>query len=451
LERVAVNAVEAHLHAHGPGPGPHVVAYSGGLDSAVLLDLLFTLAPRFGMQLEAVTIDHGLRDFHREAAVSAQFCARLGIPHTVIALSPGVLERSRCQGQSLMACTREERYRALSGAASGGTIYVAHHADDQAETLLLRLLRGSGLTGLAGMREVAGSLRRPLLSLPRGALRAYAESRGIPVVEDPSNENTQFVRNHLRHVVVPLLPTDTGNPTLALARSAGLLAEQADVLDDVLESLMGRHAEVRGSTWTLTGWGELAPRVRKALVHRLLSTVCGQPACYKHAEAVNQLLSSPHGTVSLDLGAGLVARREYDVLTVGPTSNPESTLPRRVADEGSLPWGEWRFCLSHVEAPAMLATTHAHEAWFGPQLARPLTIRGWCVGDRMRPYGMTGTRLLSDLLGEAGIPRDEREFWPVVLDADERILWVPGVRRSGHMPAVAGEKSWQLTCSPRRA
>ncbi|MEP6998324.1 MAG: tRNA lysidine(34) synthetase TilS, partial [Betaproteobacteria bacterium] len=229
-------ALAAALAAHGVSGVRIAVALSGGIDSMVLLDALHALAPRFALHLSALHVDHRLSPrSERWAQFCAEACAARGVPLTVHRV-----DVARRAGQSLEAVARAARYAKLLG-ANIDIVALAHHADDQAETILLQLLRGAGPAGLAAMpryraRSASGpALLRPLLELPRAALAAYANARGLAWVDDESNEDRRHKRNLLRLSVAPLLAQAfPGYPTV-LARAAGHQAEAAALLDELAE------------------------------------------------------------------------------------------------------------------------------------------------------------------------------------------------------------------------
>jgi tRNA(Ile)-lysidine synthase len=243
-----------------------VVALSGGADSAALLAAAAELAaaplaaPGPRLRLRAIYVDHGLAAAAPLAAAAAAAAAQLAVP--LVALPVRV---ATGRGESVEAAARTARYAALAAAlAPGECLLTAHHREDQAETLLLQLVRGAGLPGLAAMPAAArlghGWLLRPLLDVPRAALRAYAASRGLPWHEDPMNADPRYDRAYLRTALWPLIAARWPAAATTLARSAGHLASAQRLLDEASADYL-RSLE-RGPALSIAGLRQLAPERR---------------------------------------------------------------------------------------------------------------------------------------------------------------------------------------------
>lgn len=221
---------------HVPASTSLCVALSGGLDSTVLLHALAALRHEYPLTLSAVHIDHGLhRDSAHWAASCAQFCRSLDVP-----LRVQRVEVRRQQGDGLEAAARRARYAAIAGLVPpGASLITAHQADDQAETLLLQLLRGAGVAGLAGMagqRQMGTiTLLRPLLDVSRAALTDYATRHDLRWIEDPSNSNDQLRRNFLRAEILPRLSERWPEARTSLTRAANHAAEAQELLDEMAQ------------------------------------------------------------------------------------------------------------------------------------------------------------------------------------------------------------------------
>jgi tRNA(Ile)-lysidine synthase len=257
-----------------------ILGLSGGADSVALLDALVSLSSRHRLHVVVAHLDHGLRpDSAEDAAFCGRLCAGFGVPlHAAVA---DVSARVRREGGGLEQAARRERYRFLrrvreeTGAAA---IAVAHTRDDQAETLLMRLLRGAGATGLGGMRPRTGRLLRPLLEVSRQEVLAHLRDRGLEWREDPTNADLRHLRNRVRHELLPYLEARF-NPALrtALARTAGLLAEEAAHLGREADALLGRIARRDGGCLVLdaAALASAPPAVARVAVRQALRRAGG--------------------------------------------------------------------------------------------------------------------------------------------------------------------------------
>lgn len=368
-----------------------LAAVSGGPDSMALVHGLAHLSRRLGFELCAATVDHGLRpEAAAEASLVEQRCRGLGVPCESLKVD---VRAARGPHISLQEAARNVRLQALESAALrlGCTrVALGHTADDQAETVLFRILRGTGLPGLAGIPYRRGIFIRPLLDVRRASLLAYLGKRHVPFIEDPSNRNRHFARVRIRHDILPMLAQE--NPKIVEALLA--LAQQARALP--------------------TGEGmlpKMAPRTA-ALVQRMAAEGRG-----------TRRISVPQGEIVVSYGK---------VVFRSPTAATDSAsaggvIP--VAGPGvyGLPGREQGPALELVETDLVPANGAVFDV---AQLAFPLQLRSWRAGDRMRPRGGRGSRKLSDLLVDGKIPREKRARLPVLTDAQGNILFVAGLRPS---------------------
>ena len=251
-----VVAVDKALRATGMPlrGGTLVVGLSGGADSVALLDALTSLRRRRGFRVVAAHLDHGLREGSADdAAFCAELCQRLDVP--LRAGRADVRARAARERGGLEQAARRERYaflRRVEEEEAAVAVAVAHTRDDQAETLLLRLLRGAGATGLAGMRPRNGDVVRPLLAVSRQEVLAHLRERGLAWREDPSNADTAHRRNRVRHELIPYLE-ERFNPGIraALARTASVLADEAAYVRAEAEALLARIVRAEGGALLL--------------------------------------------------------------------------------------------------------------------------------------------------------------------------------------------------------
>jgi tRNA(Ile)-lysidine synthase len=411
-------------------PGDRLlVAFSAGPDSTALLHALTELAPELRLRLQAAHLDHGLdAGSAARAGLARRSAARLGVPITV--------ERrlaTPAAGESPEAAARRVRYAFLDevAAASGaGWIVTAHHRDDQAETVALRLLYGSGLQGLAGIRPRRGACIRPLLDCPRGRLRQGLAAAGLEAADDPTNADLRRPRNRLRARLLPALAAgDEGLAArLAAVAAAAQGAERAIArrLDEALRT--APLADGAAASWP--AFAALPAELRPwalALLHRMAGA--RHPAPRGARRELERQLAAGAG-VACDCGDGWRWRREGERLTLRRAAGPAAGFTYTLVVPGELAIPElgmrWRLRRAPV-APWM----YDGSPWRAG-LSLPLgegervTVRSRLPGDRLRPLGAPGRRRLKDVLIDHKVPRDRRDRLPL-LCVGERIAWVPGV------------------------
>jgi tRNA(Ile)-lysidine synthase len=420
-------ALRRHILSIAPvAPGERVlIALSGGLDSVVLLHLLRFGDVLPGCELIAAHFDHGMRpDSGRDA----------WWVHGLTRAWDVQLEQERAHDALCNeADARRARYAFLVAAADrvhAQWIMTAHHADDQAETVLFRILRGTSVTGLAGIAERRGRIVRPLLRFSRTRIAAYARAAGLRWREDPSNVDLRFARNRIRRDVLPNLESVRPGVARALTRLGADAAAIERVLQPVLEAAQraalsgedGRVVLARDALLSYDPW--VRARVLRTAMVRL-----GAAPGHAGTLAATTFLQAARSGASLHLASGLRMERAFDriVLSRPADTPPELALVIRQvnAGRGSAQIGGSRVPVAWGPAPEPGRRTEAFDV---TELHLPLTVRGWRPGDRIRlPYG---TKKLKKLFAEWKLARPERYRVPVVADADSRVLWVVGLVRA---------------------
>ena len=316
LEQVQRTIEEYHM-AKG---GRLIVGLSGGADSVCLLHVLRKLVPRYGWDLQAVHIHHGLRgeEADRDAAFAMGFAQSLGVPCQVVSFD--VAAEARKQGRSTEEMGRILRYETFAKLArENGQIAVAHHANDQAETLLMRLCRGTGLLGLTGMAPVRGNIIRPLLFCSRKEIEAYCKENGLMYQEDSTNKDTAYTRNKIRHEALPLLEEVHSGSTAHLAETAALLAADSDFLEQVAKAAY-EETKLNENPVTLSceKLSALHPALRMRVLRYAMADTLGSSKniSHVHLQDVESLLAKQSGT-SVKTAGGLVVYRQYDRMIFG--------------------------------------------------------------------------------------------------------------------------------------
>ncbi len=425
-------------------PGSRVlVAVSGGADSIALLLLLHQFAASMDLSLEAAHLDHALREESRaDARFVAHFCAGLDIPFTLERRDVAGIARQR--KANLEEVAREVRRDFLLSTArvrSCPLIALGHHADDQAETFLMRLLRGSGVAGLAGMHMLSPPLVRPLLPFRRADLLAYLQERQVAWRDDPSNRDTAFTRNRIRHDLLPLLETFNPNIIGQLAGLCEQLHQDNEFWSGLVAQELTRCGRWKGDAFTLDCPELLAsaPSMAGRLVRAALQQVRGdlRGVTSSHVAEIFRLVSEGPSQGELHLPRAWVARR-YDKLLFCET-RLEGAEPFELVLDGPgiyrLPDG--RNLKLSLEKRAQGETPVVAE-FAAASVPFPMRLRSWRPGDRFRPSGMCGSKKLQDLFVDLKLSREGRRTTPLLLKDDE-ILWVVGLRRSAGRRPESGE------------
>jgi tRNA(Ile)-lysidine synthase len=390
-------------------PGPIVVAFSGGLDSSGLLHALASLAPARERGLRALHVDHGLHAHSAQWTVHCRaFAAQLGVPIETIDAGP-----IAASGKGIEDAARAARYAAFAeNLRAGEVLAVAQHADDQAETVLLKLLRGAGPEGLGGMRVLrefaSGHVWRPLLELARAQLQAYALAQGLNWIEDPSNSDTQLRRNFLRAEILPRLKARWPDAGTAIAHSARWAGAAADFIEHAAQVALARMQGADPATLAWRDWLDLPEALRDPVLRRWLRTLkLDEPAHYHVAELERQLRDAAEDRAPCVSWARCELRRYRDLLYAMPALAPlpadwqadwrSRSLP--LPDGGCL---EWRPCEGNTRA-------------MQPE-APALTVRYRRGGERLKPADTKHTRELRLLLQEVGIPPWQRDRIPLIHD-----------------------------------
>jgi tRNA(Ile)-lysidine synthase len=417
------------------GPGtPVLVALSGGLDSVALLHLLrFPLRERVGA-LSAAHLDHAMRaDSDADARWVAGLCRAWDVPLSIRRAEPP--PRSEAEARSW-------RYTFLEDAApSGVLIATGHHADDQAETVLFRLARGTGLRGLRGIAPRWGRVVRPLLPFQRTELEEYAQRAGLAYRSDPTNLELRFARNRIRHRVLPELERVRPGVVLrlaALALDAGRAEAAWEQALEAVEKDVVLDADACGATLARDRVQAYHPQLRARLLRRLLRRY-GTPPGRAGTQAALEFINSGPSGGSVHLPAGLRLERDFDrVRIVAPEPAAAADALDRVVEIAGAGAGSALAVIGGRPYQVRWGSATegvAEESACVADPRFPLVLRGWRAGDRIRlAYG---TKKLKKLLAERRLDRRARARVPVLVDGRGEVLWVVGLARAQGVVAGA--------------
>jgi len=419
-----------------------VIGVSGGVDSMVLLRVLLELRERYRLSLHVAHVNHGLRG--AESAEAAAFvgrqCEGHEVPATITVADPAAL-RDR-PGGSLQNAARVLRYRFIERVADeqGATkIAMGHHQDDQAETVLMNLLRGSGTRGLGGIPPVRGRIIRPLIECSRKEIEAYALHQGIPYVEDSSNDLLSYSRNRIRLQLLPELAKGY-NPRVAeaLASAAAIFAAEDALLTAMTEEQLPAMVIFRSDRELVLSVPRASPvptSLRRRILRRSAHLLRGdRPGfSFRQTLALERLLLSDKAQGALHLSGGIHATKAGDrlILSLREHGARDSgrPIPLAVPGQTELPMCSLRFRTDTLEGATggLLANDPWTALLDADRAGGELVVRFWERGDRFVPLGMRGRKKLQDFFVDARVPRDQRWTVPLVVSGGE-IAWVVGFR-----------------------
>jgi tRNA(Ile)-lysidine synthase len=435
-----VSAVAAALERVGVSGGSTVmVALSGGADSVALLHVLLELQPYRCFNVAAAHLNHRIRgvEADRDEAFVCELCERLGV----------ALICERAEGLTASTRNLEERARELRFAffecaaetAGADFVALAHHRDDQAETVLMRLLRGAGAAGLAAMAESGpGRFIRPMLGVSRSEIHSFIDAGQIAFVEDSSNSSRTILRNRIRNELLPMLECDYA-PGIAdrLAQLGGEMRE----LDSLVSTLATRELDAMmaaSDTLDVSRFSRLNPALQLGAARAFIARTTGslRRVSRAHIEGIRRLAIAEGPSAAIDLPGGWRARREYELLKLergGGRSIPATDVPIRLSLEGDTRLDDAGFIFSSLigsdDAAAMPASLFEAVFDAAEVTTHGLVARRFRPGDRIAPLGIQGHRKVKDVFIDYKLPRERRVTWPL-LTLGEQIVWIPGMVRA---------------------
>lgn len=425
-----------------------VAAVSGGPDSMALLHLLRSMAKEEPFRIVVAHVNHQFRgaESDAEAELVGRAAREWGLHLETAGLNlPVYIEQT---GMNAQSAAREKRYAFLKQVAhqhSCSVILLGHHAGDQAETVLMRVIRGTGPGGLAGMKarrkEEDLELIRPLLRITKDKLLDYCQRNGVPYAVDSSNVDRHYFRNTVRLDLIPML--EQYNPKLqaSLVRLADMAAGDDEYMEAECLKAFNEGVTPSGEGFRLERrwFRSLHVALQRRLIKLILNCSSNprQLLDFQHVEEILGSLTRDSPTViRLDLGEGWLLRREYEEVYMGPTL-PQSLsfayVVEETAKEVTIEETGDSFKLHRLEGTMASEPHNRLEACFDEgQLTFPLQIRSRLPGDFMHPHGLNGTKKVQDMFVDAKVPRSRRDLQALLVDGDGRVLWIPGMRRSRH-------------------
>ena len=412
-----------------PETGSIIVAVSGGIDSMALLHLLAT--PELGLRdrLVVAHFNHQLRgeDSDADAAFVGESAGQLGLPFDTD--SGDTQQLAAETGIEAAARQLRNRFFARLAKRSGAVVALAHHADDQIETFFLRLLRGAGDRGLAGMQpsalspvDSAVTLVRPLLGIRRDEIVEFATREEIEFREDATNADTRFLRNRIRHELLPQLAGKFGaSASRHILKAMQLAGDTADCIDDLAADWSGEPP-----------FEQLPIAVQRLVVQRQLFTL-GVESSFDLVEA---LRLETGRVIEVAPGRRLQRNADSQVEEAEPAAEPKFSLAKRevslVGQAGEVEFGglkiEWERLAGGLAKWRELGQAEDREVFDAESLGQAITLRHWQPGDRFHPISQVGTAKLQDLFVNQKIPKADRRNLVVAEAVDGRLFWVQKLR-----------------------
>lgn len=412
-----------------------VVALSGGADSTALLDLLSRL-PGYNLHLIVAHLNHCLRGVESDA--DQEFCRRAALRYNVPfeVRRIDVRDMASDSGLNLEDAGRRARIEFLGEVRSrydAAAVVLAHHADDQAETVLMRLLRGSGMTGLSGMafRNARGFVR-PLLEISRLEIEQYLVGLGLKWREDASNSDTIYLRNRIRHQLLPLL--EEYNPAIrsCLAATASVLGGDEELLAEMTEQAFSSlcRLEDDGIVCSAAKLRTLNTALRRRVLRHAFKLLAGtlNGVSQRHIDAICYLIDSGRPNSRLVLPQTVTAVREYDRIVLKRTdgADTDTGFELLITEPGiyRLPSGG-TLTVDSTET-ASYSTDSCSVCLDPSRTPFPWLLRPFRSGDRMVPFGMSGRKKVKDIFIDRKIPHSGRRRIPLLFCGDD-LIWVAGV------------------------
>jgi tRNA(Ile)-lysidine synthase len=453
-EIVAKNIEELHLLSLQETV---LVAVSGGADSLCLLLVLKEL----GFSIHAAHFDHGLRSESEQDSEAVRLIAKkLEIPCHVD--RGDVRLQAKRNRETLEEAARELRYDFLlrtAAACQASAVATGHTADDQAETVLLHLLRGSGLQGLCGIRpdSVFHGVRivRPLLGLAHAQTMEYCRAAGWQPLEDPTNRDPSFARNRIRTKLIPQLQEYNPQIIPVLCRLSDIAAAQTELLDRVADDVWNRclrPAEPGVIRILRDAVNQSPTAVRQAIIRRAVKEISGllRDLAYRHVKGVIDFSLTPTSTRKMTVALGIEVSVESKFLVFRkretlPVSPEWEGISLSIPGDADIRRPDWKIQITQKASSDVPLADARKDPWTiqmdGDKIHPPLFLRRRAMGDRFFPAGMPGAVKLNDFLASHHLPLAERDRWPLVCDS-EGILWIPGFRLREGMAITGGSTHW---------
>jgi tRNA(Ile)-lysidine synthase len=419
-----------------------LAACSGGPDSLALVSILHHLKDEYELTLAVAHVDHMFRgaESAADAAFVAEMCKKLSIPCFQTAIDvPRYIAETGKSPQDAARILRYQYLRQVAHTMGNGKIATGHHRDDQAETVLIHLLRGAGGSGIGGMKACDAGIIRPLLDVSRSQIEQYCRDNDLSPRLDSTNLQTKYRRNKIRIELIPLLEREYNvNISDAICRTAILIGDEHNYV-----------AEAANNTWPSIGQEEnklvtlncerlncLHIALKREIIRRAVEKIRGdlKGITFYHVEKLIELANCGQVGSLVELPGGIIARRNYTKVSfcvqepASPKSAASLEVPLSVPGVTPIPKMGITITASLQDKNAGLRSKNT-AVFDWQEITTPLYVRLRKAGDRFQPLGMSGNKKLKDFFIDAKIPQEERDSVPIICD-DRGILWIGGYRQT---------------------
>jgi tRNA(Ile)-lysidine synthase len=424
-----------------------IVGVSGGADSIALLDVLHSLK-ELRLRLVIAHLDHMLRgdDSDADAAFVRKIAGKYDLPFEMQSIDVNQLsKRNRLSLEEAGRVARHALFDQIFSKYEADTVALGHHADDQAETILMRLLRGAGATGLCGISpKSADKYVRPLLCVSREDIEDYLRKKNLSFRNDASNSDIRFLRNRIRHELIPYL--ETYNPSFRdrLVTTADILSADESLLESLTDQAFRRVAPIEddGVIIDLPALLSEVQGLRFRIYRKAIHNAKGDLThiTFKHLQQIDDLALSMKPNTDMELPGQLLVTKSYRTMSVTTVERRGNAAPFEIVvhGPGSYPIpGNKILRITMSGLPADWKKVTPDMAFFDKHKTPfPWIVRTFRAGDRFTPLGMTGTRKIKDIFIDMKIPLKQRQQIPL-LESNDRVFWIAGLRIAADVRVTA--------------
>lgn len=417
-----------------------VIALSGGADSLCLLDILYKLKEKYGFTLYAAHLNHQIRGTaaHRDALFCATVCDRLEIPFFIRSIDVPLYSQEK--KLTLEEAARECRYQflfELKKLLKADKVAVAHNMDDQVETVLMRIIRGTGLYGLKGMdHSLSSGVVRPLLDVGKKEIIDYLESKGEVWCQDHTNDRAQYTRNKIRLQLVPLMEQFSPKVKESIVRMASSLREDSSYIEEAAYTLFRENSYISENTVKLDSdiLSHHSPAMKKREIRYAIKEVLQSLKGIEtvHLDDVITLMESSRSYAELNLPRGLHVYKKQNSLyfTTEELKEKETGFLYSMGKNDRVYLNEIGVEIrtkTIAKAKCLILPTGQYSKAFDlDKIKGNIIVRNRRVGDKIRPMGLGGTKKLKNIFIDEKIPIEQRDRVPIITDSEDNVIWVVG-------------------------